>query len=107
MGKENLFMRPHSHEIDTIARRIIPNALPSAWEYRETTGRDYGIDMTVELFEKGSPTGNSLLLQIKGTENLITGRDETIVFDMPVNTLKYSELFVVPVLLIICPIANE
>jgi len=60
-------MRPRQHEIDTQARKIVPLGLPRQWEFRESTGRDYGIDMSVEIFEEGRPTGKILFLQIKGT----------------------------------------
>jgi len=41
-----------THEIDTIARRRVPLAFPAEWEHRELTGRDYGIDMMIEIFFK-------------------------------------------------------
>jgi hypothetical protein len=48
-------MRPRAHEIDTQARRIVPLAFPQRWEHRESTGRDYGIDMSVEIFDGNDP----------------------------------------------------
>ena len=101
-----LYLRPESHEIDTLARRQVPRALPAAWEHRETTGRDYGIDLHIELFDKGNATGLNLLLQIKGTSKNIREASD-ISFDVPVTTLKYSELFVAPVLLAFCPVYEE
>jgi hypothetical protein len=98
-----VFMRPVSHEIDTAACRIVPNAFPRTWVNRDIGGRDYGIDMAIEIFDQGRATGKMLLLQIKGTERDIEALD-SIDFDVPVNTLKYSELFIVPFLLIICPV---
>lgn len=35
---------------------------------RRVSGRDYGIDAIIELFENGDPTGKVALIQIKGTE---------------------------------------
>ena len=42
IGK-NHQMRIETHEIDTQARKIVPIALPRQWEFRDVTGRDYGI----------------------------------------------------------------
>ena len=60
--------------------------------------------MLVELFDKGSALGSQLLLQIKGTSQDIPTQKDTIYFDLPVKTLRYAELFEVPVLLVVCPI---
>lgn len=98
-----VFMRPVAHEIDTAACRIVPSVFPRTWVNRDIGGRDYGIDMAIEIFDQGRATGKMLLLQIKGTERDIEAED-TIDFDVPVNTLKYSELFIVPFLLIVCPV---
>jgi len=100
-------VRPEAHEIDTKARCMVPKALPSSWEHREHTGRDYGIDMTVELFKSGCATGRFLLFQIKGTKAKIDRKSKSLNFDIPVNTLRYSELFIVPLLLVICPVNAE
>ena len=67
-------IRPRAHEIDSQARRQVPGSLPAEWEHRELTGRDYGIDMTVEIFESGEATGRYLQLQIKGTGSSVTVR---------------------------------
>jgi hypothetical protein len=99
-------MRPESHEIDTLARRQVPRALPSAWEHRELVGRDYGIDMMVELFQQGEPIGNQLALQIKGKSSPIE-QDGEITFDMPVRTLRYAETTSVPLILAVCPVMVE
>ncbi|QDT42546.1 hypothetical protein Pan241w_26310 [Gimesia alba] len=103
MEKDNK-CRPRSHEIDTAARRKVPTALPDAWEHRESTGRDYGIDMTIEIFKEGCSTGNQLELQIKGTEKLIDDKEDVYDFDMPVKSLRYIENHHYPVLLVICPV---
>lgn len=101
-----IYVRPEAHEIDTLARRKVPLAFPASWEHRELTGRDYGIDMIIEVFKNGSATGNTLSLQIKGTTKNID-KAEKIFFDFPVKTLLYSEMFIVPMLLVICPVNND
>lgn len=100
-------MRIETHEIDTQARKIVPIALPRQWEYRDVTGRDYGIDMELEIFEEKNATGQVLLFQIKGTEKGIVFQDGLASFDVPTKTLIYSERFVTPFILAVCPINNE
>jgi hypothetical protein len=99
-------IRPESHETDTAARRIAPSILPRGWEHREPGGRDYGIDMQVELFAGGKSTGEMLLFQIKGTTKEIDD-NHPIPFDLPVKTLKYAEMFVVPFICVLCPVNTE
>jgi hypothetical protein len=100
-------IRPEEHEIDTKARRLVPTLLPSAWEHREPGGRDYGIDMQVELFEAGRATGNLLFCQIKGCSDNVRDDVEYHAYDLKNNTLKYSELFAVPFLLVLCPVEQR
>ncbi len=102
----DIYVRPESHEIDTLARRRVPLAFPVAWEHRELTGRDYGIDMIIEVFENGIATGNLLSLQIKGTSKNISIA-EKIIYDLPVRTLIYSDMFIAPVLLVLCPVNSQ
>jgi len=102
----DIYVRPEAHEIGTVARRKVPLAFPASWEHRELTGRDYGIDMIIEVFKNGCATGNTLSLQIKGTTKNLKNA-EKIIFDLPVKTLLYSEMFIVPMLLIVCQTNDE
>lgn len=97
-------MRPPAHQVETLARRKVPLALPPEWEDREVSGRDYGIDMIVEPFESGDPTGTFLLLQIKGIQKTLECPSSGLRFDVPVQNLRYSELFIAPVLLAVCQV---
>lgn len=101
-----ILIRPEAHDIDTAARRKVPLAFPIDWEHRELTGRDYGIDMILEIFKEGGATGNFLNLQIKGTTKEINDNIQEIKFDIPVRTLYYAEMFMAPVLLVVCPVKN-
>ena len=94
-------VRTVTHEIDSEARAIVSTLIPKKWEHREPGGRDYGVDLQLERFEDQKATGNILLLQIKGTRSELDERD--LHFDLPVQTLKYAEMFVVPFLLVLCP----
>lgn len=100
-------MRIGAHQIDTQARKMVPMALPREWEFREKTGRDYGIDLEAEVFEDQKSTGQILMFQIKGTEKTIKFKQDVSAFDVPTNTLIYSERFVTPIILAVCPINNE
>lgn len=59
--------RPREHEIEEESIRAFVSALPSAWVPRRQDP-DYGIDLTVEVFEKGQSTGFVFNAQLKGTD---------------------------------------
>lgn len=92
------------HEVDTRARKMVPLAIPDEWEYREATGRDYGIDMEVELFNEGISIGQFIKVQIKGTEKDIVFKNGISSFNLPKKFLKYSERFITPIILAVCPV---
>jgi hypothetical protein len=96
------FRRPESHETDSEARRLVAAAIPPQWEHRELSGRDYGLDMQVEVFSEGRPTGGLLLLQIKGTQATAPPEDQSLAYDVPVRMVRYARLFAVPVMLVVC-----
>jgi hypothetical protein len=96
--------RPTAHEIDTAAMKLVQHCLPDAWEPRVFCGRDFGLDIAVEVFDGGRPTGDLLFFHVKGTQRAIRERDLFVYVDVPVRTLRYAELFdAVPVLLALCP----
>lgn len=68
--------RISTHKIETDSTDYIRNTIDGYYEngdalYREVTGRDYGIDAIIELFDNGIPTGKIAFIQIKGTKNAI------------------------------------
>ena len=63
--------------------------------------------MELEIFEEKNATGQVLLFQIKGTEKDIIFKDGLVSFDIPTKTLIYSERFVTPFILAVCPINHE
>lgn len=94
--------RVHNHEIDTKACGIVSLKFSDNWEIRDLTGRDFGVDKIVERFCDGYATSELLMLQIKGTEDII---DETNPhFSLDTKTLIYAEMFSVPFLLIFCSV---
>jgi len=101
----NMPKRVPQHEIDTQACRIVESKFESNWEIRELTGRDFGIDKVVERFENGYATSEILLLQIKGTAGKIDPDNPK--FSLKTKTLRYAEMFCVPMLLIFVSIENS
>lgn len=72
--------------------------------FRELTGRDYGIDAIVEIFNNGIPTGKIAFIQIKGTNSLITPLSKTPNYiscpNVSVSNLNYSMQNNIPVILL-------
>ena len=99
--------RQEAHEVDTRAQAIVRASLPREWVPREMGGADYGIDLAVELFDAGAATGSYLFLQLKGTTEDLPDGEAVRFSDFPVKTLKYAELFEVPLLLAYCPVRAE
>jgi hypothetical protein len=98
--------RDHTHIIETESRRIVASLLPAdRFLERDQTERDYGIDLTVECFDHGEPSGAILLLQVKGTDGEPPREEQQgIPFDISVERLKRAERFATPVLLVWCPV---
>ncbi len=68
--------RVTAHKIETQALDFIQASIDQTTPngdalFRGITGRDYGIDGIVELFENGVLTGNIAFIQIKGTADTI------------------------------------
>ena len=65
--------RTNTHKIEDISKSYICNLINETEIalYREITGRDYGIDAIIELFNKDMPTGKIAFIQIKATSNAI------------------------------------
>src|SRR5450759_4264299 len=91
------------HLTDSKARYLVASLKPEEWEWRELTGRDYGIDMEWDPFEKGNSLGRILLLQLKGRQTDI--KDNVVVgFNVKTATLKYAARFISPIVLMVCPV---
>ena len=101
--------RSREHIIETESRRIVAAALPAErFVERDQTERDYGIDMSLEHFHEGEPSGRLLLLQVKGTDGDIpTNVGENIPYDIAVKNLLRCERFATPILLVWVPVQDE
>ena len=60
--------RNKTYGIDTLAVRRLITQMDANWVIRERSERDYRIDMTVEVFEKNLPTGQSVSYKSRGRE---------------------------------------
>ena len=59
---------------------------------REFTGRDYGVDLVIERFKKGQPTGIIAFVQIKGTEKELPKRGTHVSCpDVSLSSLRYAK----------------
>jgi hypothetical protein len=101
--------RTPEHVIETESRRIVASLLPAdRFLERDQGERDYGIDLTVECFDDGEPSGALLLLQLKGTAANPPGTGATTIpFDYRVTHLLRAERFATPVLLVWCPVSAD
>ena len=96
--------RGPTHVTDTFAVRTILSALPGDWLVRSLEERDYGIDLTIEMFDGNKPTGKIALIQIKGHEAAFP---EMVSIAFPVKTIKYALLFSEPFFLFHTSIADQ
>lgn len=101
--------RSREHVVETESRRIVAATLPAErFVEREQTERDYGIDMAIEHFADGEPSGRLLLLQLKGTDGAPPPPEQvTIPFDAQVKALLRCERFATPILLVWVPVQDE
>jgi hypothetical protein len=84
--------RTDTHITDTLAVRQIFSALPENWLVRGLEERDYGIDLSIELFDGENPTGCFSLIQVKG-KNKSFGDSDVSLSGFPTKTLEYAQLF--------------
>ncbi|EIO3706684.1 DUF4365 domain-containing protein [Vibrio parahaemolyticus] len=85
--------RTQTHITDTLAIREIMSKLPENWLVRGLEERDYGIDLSIELYDGENPTGCFGLIQVKGTSKSFSEKTSLSLSGFPTKTLKYAELF--------------
>ena len=86
--------RSKEHIIDTKAIRTVIAQLDHNWLIRNLDERDYGIDLTLERFDGEFPTGDFILLQVKGTNTRFS--KDVKLSGYPVKNIQYSLLFNIP-----------
>ena len=96
--------RVHPHSIADKAENIFRDYVTDIdIIYRNITGRDYGVDGIVEIFEQGNPTGKIAFVQIKGTENAIVPgpiTKEISCKSISKSNLNYIKQNYIPVILV-------
>lgn len=111
-------MRTEQHIIDTRSIKRVLSILPDHWVIRELTERDYGIDLLIEIFEKGgtdtnghevyNSTGAIFHAQVKGTSTALkVKRDGNISFSLDKKALFYTERFSTPFLLFRVDVSSD
>jgi Domain of unknown function (DUF4365) len=61
--------RPSSHALGDFGERMVTYLLPSEWVIHNYKGsEDYGIDLHIEIFSDGRPTGLEFGIQVKSVE---------------------------------------
>lgn len=92
---------PHRIETQTcdIVRTIIDK--DGVALYRDITGRDYGIDAIIEIFDDGRVTGKFALLQIKGKQRKIVPlKSGVISCKITASNAEYAFQHNIPVVLV-------
>lgn len=84
--------RTDTHITDTLAVRQIISSLPENWLVRGLEERDYGIDLSIELFDGENPTGCFSLIQVKGKRKAFDNSSVSM-GGFPTKTLEYAQLF--------------
>lgn len=100
--------RPPAHIKESESWKILQNSVPSLWMVRDVSERDYGIDCYIELVSnENTVTGDLLLAQLKGTENLAwkhsktKARREAKFTGIKIDTINYWMNLSVPVFLFV------
>lgn len=91
--------RPRSHELETESIRGFERLLPSSWVTRQISS-DYGIDLEVEIFDKGQATGETFKVQLKATDRR-SNRSGFQTVSIEVEKLNYWSRLDTPVLVVL------
>ena len=100
--------RTRSHVIETNSINFIKTKIDSFYQNgdalaREWNERDYGIDLVIEFFNNGYPTGNIAYLQVKATESKIHKNIRSDYISCPnvsSSSLEYANQNKIPFILI-------
>lgn len=97
--------RKATHKIEEKAVNIFRSYLTDdRCTYRELSGRDYGIDGLIEVFDgDGFPTGRFIAVQIKGTDTsvrVLKSSDHVSCPNVSVGTMCYAHQDKLPLILV-------
>lgn len=115
-------IRTVQHISDTKAIRVLMGLLPENWLVRNVEERDYGVDLTLELFKKVTkktkkgrkctqievPKGQYVLLQVKGRQNIFNDSKNTQKLrQFEEKTIEYANLFNIPFFVVYVTLKDE
>jgi Domain of unknown function (DUF4365) len=86
--------RVKSHQLEALSVRFFEQALPKNWA-TEKRRNDYGVDLSVDLFEGENATGLELLVQLKASAEPTGEKTETITLKTATYNLLWGKLQVV------------
>lgn len=91
--------RTQSHVLESASRLAFEQSLPERWVFRDVSP-DYGIDGTVEVFDKsGKATGDFFLVQLKATRN--ERLTKALSIRLKNTTARYFSSQILPVLVVL------
>ena len=105
--------RTTSHHIESMSVDLIKTTINKFNSgnllFRDISGRDYGIDGMVEIFEDGIPTGKIALIQMKGTENKfeLLKKTSEVSCNVSISNLYYTVQKNIPVILIYASLEEQ
>ena len=98
--------RSRQHVIGDEGVRILRNALPQEWIYRDLEGKgDYGIDAEVEIFDDQSPTGLAFRVQVRSHASCVWTAASEYVQAVEASTRNYWRLQHSPVVVVVSDLA--
>lgn len=98
-------LRPHNHVIATKSERFFGNSVPADWTMN-APNHDYGVDLRVEIFERGAATPFEFLVQLKSSRESSASDTETITLRVATYNYLWDMLQVV-LLVKYCEDVNE
>jgi hypothetical protein len=91
--------RPRPHILESISRSYFGSLMINAgWIVRDVS-LDYGLDLNVEIVEKGQVTGKNFSVQLKATDNSLRHRT-TPSIKLKNSTLEYIRSRLEPVMIV-------
>lgn len=100
-----------SHNIETLVLDNVRSIIDKSQDalVREITGRDYGIDAILELFDNGTITGNYAFLQIKGKQKKVEHLKKSKAVSCKISSANayYANQNTLPVIVILASIEES
>jgi hypothetical protein len=101
--------RVKQHISETKSAQLLRGNLPRDWIVRELSERDYGLDVLIEITDKGRVTGNMVAGQLKATESFqFPKRKEQKNFrGIRLSTYNYLLNLPTPSFIFVCSLGDE